>query len=99
LVHDPVVAQTERFALDHENQAGLDGSQTRALVLAEKAHALVRIRGGVELPAEGGHVRERRLETLTGAAERRRLFLGDLGVDSPVRLLKSRHRIRATASA
>lgn len=94
-----MVAQAERFALDHENQTSVDGSPTRALVLAEKARALVRIRGGVELAAESGHVRERRLETLTGAAECRRLFLGDLGVDSPVRLLKSRHRIRATASA
>jgi len=94
-----MLTQAERFALDHEGQAGVDGSQARALVLAEEARVLARIRRRVELPAEGGHVCERRLQTLTGAAERRRFFLSDLGVDSPVRLLKPRHRRRATASA
>ena len=99
MLDDPVVTQAERFALDHKGQTGVDGSHSRALVLTEKARVLVRIGGQVELPAEGGHVSERRLEPLTGAAERRRLFLGDLGVDAPVRLLKPRHRRRATASA
>ena len=70
-----------------------------ATAAVEKARVLVRIGGQVELPAEGGHVSERRLEPLTGAAERGGLFPGDLGVDSPVRLLKPRHRRRATASA
>src|SRR4029450_1025015 len=52
---------------------------------------LVRIGGWVDRLAGGGPVRERRLEPLTAAAERRRLFLGDLGVDAPVRIVKPRH--------
>ena len=99
MLDDPVVTQAERFALDHEGQTGVEGSHSRALVLAEKARVLVRIGGRVELPAEGGYVSERRLEPLTGAAERRCLFLSNLGVDAPVRILKPRHRRRATASA
>jgi len=91
--------EPERFALDQEGQTGVDGADSRALVLAEKPCQLFGIRGGVELPAKGHDVRERRLESLAGAAERRRLLLSDLGVDPPVRILEPSHRRRATASA
>jgi len=60
---------------------------------------LVGVPGDVEASAEGCHVLERRLEPLACAAERPRLLLRDLGVDPPVRLVKSAHRRRATASA
>jgi len=94
-----VVAQAERLALDHESQAGVDGAHARALVLAEETRVLGGIRGGVEAPAERCDVLERGLETLAGAAERRRLFLGDLGVDPPVRVPEPAHLRRAIASA
>jgi len=93
------MTQADRFALDHEGEAGVQGAQPRALVLAEEARVIGGIRAGVELPAECSDLRERRLEPLAGAAERRRLLLRDLGVDSPVRVLKPAHRSRATASA
>lgn len=93
------MTQADRFALDHEGEAGVHGAEPRALVLAEQALVVGGIRTGVELAAECSDVRERRLEPLARAAERCGLFLRDLGVDSPVCVLKPAHRSRATASA
>ncbi len=93
-----MMTQAERFALDYKGQSGVDGPHPCALVLAEEPRVLVRVPGGVELPAEGRRVGQRRLEPLTGAAEGRRLLLSHLGVDAPVCVLEPSHRRRATAS-
>ena len=68
-----MVAKAERFALNHEGEPYVNGADPRALVLTQEARLLDGIRRGVEPPAEGRHVRERRLESLAGAAERGRL--------------------------
>ena len=62
-----MIAKPERFALDHEGQTGVDGSHSRALVLAEEARALGGIRGVVKAPPEECRVRQGRLEALAGA--------------------------------
>lgn len=94
-----MLAKPQGFALDHEGQAGVDGSQPGSLVLAQQARVLGGVPRRVELPPERGRVREGGLELLTGPSERACPFLGELVVDPPVRVLEPAHRTRATASA
>jgi hypothetical protein len=98
LIHDAVVPKSEGLALDHEREPGVDGLQPRALVLAEQPRLILDTGGEVEPAAELGRVSECCLEPLAGPAERRGLFLGELGVDPLVRFPESAHRQRATAS-
>jgi hypothetical protein len=98
LVHDAMVAKAESLALDQERRPGVDRPKPRALVFAEQASLTLDAGRGREPAAELGRVGERGLEPLPGAPEGRCPFLSELGVDSPVRIVESAHRQRATAS-
>ena len=92
------MAKADRFALDQEGQARVVRADPRGLVFAQEPRFRVTIGRGVEPTADCRDVSVGRLEPLARPPERRRLFLGDLGVDPPMRLVQARHRVRAIAS-
>src|SRR5262249_12713606 len=98
LVHDPVLAKPERFALNQEGQPRVVRADARGLVLAEEPRFRVPIRCGVEPAADRRDVGQGLLEPLAGPSEGHRLFLRDLLVDSTVGRVGAGHRLRAIAS-
>jgi len=87
LVHGAVMADPERLALDQEREARLTSPRAGDLVVLEEARPLRRVGAPVDPPGDRRGGLESRLEPLTGAAEGRRLFAEDLGLDELVRLL------------
>src|SRR4030095_2267585 len=98
LVDDPVVAKTDRLALDQEGQPRVVRPDACGLVVAEEPRFRLPIGRGVEPTADRRDVGQGLLEPLAGPSERRRLLLRALLVDAPVGLVGAGHRLRAIAS-
>jgi hypothetical protein len=100
LLHEPVLAEAHRFALNEQRQARLGGTAAGLSVLAGQAPARLGLQGRVQGGHQARHLGERLLEPLTGAPQGRRLLGEDLLLDAldSVSAAAVQRRLRATRS-